>query len=64
LWDWFHTLWPSYLASNPASFDKVISKIWFGSNMGLCLAPIGEKQQMPICPVFKQILIMAFASFN
>src|SRR5882762_3597944 len=67
LWDRFHTLWASwaveqrpygdgYSASNPASLDKAISKIWFGGDTGLRSVPIGKKQEeMPICPVFKQI---------
>jgi N-acyl-phosphatidylethanolamine-hydrolysing phospholipase D len=67
LWDRFHTLWASwaveqrpygdgYSASNPASLDKSISKIWFGGDTGLRSVPIGKKQEeMPICPVFKQI---------
>ncbi|KIM80612.1 hypothetical protein PILCRDRAFT_9427, partial [Piloderma croceum F 1598] len=63
LWDRFHTLWASwaveqrpYVDDLPALANKPISKIWFGGDTGLRSVPRGRKQEdMPICPVFKQI---------
>jgi N-acyl-phosphatidylethanolamine-hydrolysing phospholipase D len=64
LWDRFHTLWASWAVeqqpygnnSSATPLDKPISKIWFGGDTGLRSVPQGSKQEeMPICPVFKQI---------